>query len=306
MKRRRNVIILAVVLVVLLLLYVGLRFWNQRSAEKEEAGDIRLVTADDFSAMGYSDDEQAVSFTYKNGAWTYDPDPEIAMQQSEMQTIETDIQGLSATRELDDPDPLADYGLTEPSYSIWYTAGGTTSTIYIGDMVGEDEYYATVDETEKVYTISGDILMDMHFNLIEIAELDDVPAIGSGNLLKVEIASPKETVTYTEESDLESLAGGFGALTLSNVENYDATEDAFAEYGLDPENRTTVTATYTDNDTGEEKTFSIYLGNSETIDDEAYRYLTVQDSHIVYNVTQSVINNMTTVSETEEDEGDES
>ncbi len=307
MKRNRNVIILVVVLVVLVLAYLGLRFWNQRTEEEEEAREeaeaVHLVSDTDFSAMGYADGSDSVSFTNKSGTWTYDPDSEIALQQSEMQTIETDIENLTAVRELEDPDPLEDYGLTDPAYSIWYTAGGTTNTIYIGNMADEN-YYATVNDTQKVYTITDDILMDMHFDLIEIAELDNVPAIGSGNLLRVEILRPDadESEVYTEQSDLDQLAGGFGAMDLDSVKNYHASAADLEEYGLDAADRTTVTATYTDNDTEEETTFTVYIGGvAAEEDDDEERYVTVEDSKIVYMVSQSVLDNMTTVSEEEEE-----
>ncbi len=303
---RRTILIAAAVFLVLLALYLGLRFGNRQAEEKEEAREeaekIRLVTAEDLSAMGYTEGDDSMSYTNEDGTWILDSDPEIALQQIELTTMADDLKDLTADRELEDPDPLKDYGLTEPSYSIWYTADGDTSTIYIGDAA-DDDYYATVDDTGKVYTIPGDILLDMHFDLVEIAELDQVPAIGSGNLLKVDVTRPGgETSVYTDEDDLSQLAGGFGALTLSTVENYHVdSEEQWTEYGLDPENRTTVTASYTDNDTGEEASFTVYVGNKGTNSDGEYYYLTVEGSQIVYRVSESVADNLMTVDETEEE-----
>ncbi len=305
MKRRRNIIILAAVLLVLAALYLGLRFGNQQAQENEEAREeaekIRLVTAEDLSAMGYAEGDASMSYTCEDGTWILDSDPEIALQQTELTTMADDLKDLTADREFNDPDPLEDYGLTEPSCSIWYTADGDTSTIYIGNAA-DDDYYATVDETGKVYTIPGDILLDMHFDLVEIAELDQVPAIGSGNLLQVDVTRPDgETDSYTGEDDLSQLAGGFGALTLSTVENYHVTEEEWADYGLDPESRITVTASYTDNDTKEEAFFTVYVGNKGTGSDGDYRYLTVEGSQIAYKVSESVADNLMTVDETEEE-----
>ncbi len=306
MKQRRNVIILVAVLVVLVVLYLGLRYGNQKAEEDEEAREeaeaIHLVTAEDLSAMGYESGGDSMSYTYTQGKWIYDGDPEIALQQIELDAMEEDILGLTAVRELEDPDALEDYGLTDPAYTIWYTADGTTSTIYIGNEV-DGNYYATVDDTGKVYTITGTILQDLYYDLLDIAELDQVPAIGSGNLLKVDVSRPgDETVVYTDEEDLAQLAGGFGALTLDTVENYHGTEDELADYGLDPESRITVTADYTDNDTGEETSFTVYLGSSGTDSTGEYQYLTVEDSRIVYRVSKSVAENLMTVSEEDEDE----
>ncbi len=305
MKQRRNVIILVAVLVILVVVYLGLRYGNQRAEEdeaaREEAEAIHLVTADDLTAMGYTSGGNSMSYTCTGGKWVYDEDPEIDLQQIELSSMEEDLLDLTAVREIEDPDALEDYGLTEPVYSIWYTADGTTSTIYIGN-VADDNYYATIDDTGKVYTITGDILLDMHFDLIEIAELDQVPSIGSGNLLQVDVTLPgEETVVYTDESDLAQLAGGFGALTLDTVENYHVTEDEMADYGLDPESRITVTADYTDNDTQEESTFTVYVGLSGTDSSGEYRYLTVKGSQIVYRVSASVADNLMTVSEEEEE-----
>ena len=77
-----------------------------------------------------------------------------------------------------------EYGLDHPTYTVTLTdEAGTVTTIKIGNATGND-YYATVDDTEKVYTIPATSLDDIQTELDQIAQLDTYPSIGSGNLKK--------------------------------------------------------------------------------------------------------------------------
>ena len=74
------------------------------------------------------------------------------------------------------------------------------TTIKVGNATGND-YYATVDDTEKVYTIPATSLDDIQTELDQIAQLDTYPSIGSGNLKKEVITQNGETTTYDSENE---------------------------------------------------------------------------------------------------------
>ncbi len=74
--------------------------------------------------------------------------------------------------------------LDHPTYTVTLTdEDGTVTTIKVGKATGND-YYATVDDTEKVYTIPETSLDDIQTELDQIAQLDTYPSIGCGNLKK--------------------------------------------------------------------------------------------------------------------------
>lgn len=295
MKQKRVMLILVAILVVLAALYGGLRVWNQKSEEKEakqaKADKIHITETDGLSAFSYTNGTDTMGFTREDDAWYYDADQAIPVSQSTVEGIANAIEGLTAVRELEDPDKLEDYGLTEPSYTIQYTSkDGTESALYIGDAAGED-YYVTVGDTGKVYTITSNIVSQLQFELSQMVENDSVPSIGSGNLKKVEITENGGTTTYEEEDELAKLAGGFGTLSLSDCVNYHASEEDLAGYGLDEAGRMTAIATYKDASTKKNETFTIYIGKMDT--SGTYRYVMVKDSKMVYQVNKDVVKNMT-------------
>ncbi len=291
MKQNRTLRILEAVLAVLVLIYAGVSLYQRSAAEKKEEEAVRLVDIDNVTSFGYEEGDNSMSYTKTEGAWTYDVDPEIPMNQSTIENAEETLQNLTAVRELEDPDALEDYGLTEPSYRMWLDGGGKEATIYVGDATGEN-YYATVDDTGTVYTIAADTLSYLPFEMNAIVQTDEVPTISSGNLVQVSVTEDGKTTDYTSQEDLDELAGGFGALTLNEVENYHASSEDMSTYGLDSKSRITATATYTDSDTEEEETFTVYIGKED--DTKENRYVTVKDSHIVYLISNSMAENMIT------------
>ena len=58
-------------------------------------------------------------------------------------------------------------------------------------------------------------------------------------------------------------------------------------------------AEYEDTDTGDEESFTVYLGSK---DENGNRYVMVDDSVLVYTVSSSVADNMITVEETADNE----
>ncbi|MFQ9345632.1 MAG: DUF4340 domain-containing protein [Coprococcus sp.] len=60
---------------------------------------------------------------------------------------------------------------------------GNAHQISIGNVTG-DTYYATVDDGQTVYTVSAAVMEDLQYSLEEMAQLDQAPPIGSGNLVE--------------------------------------------------------------------------------------------------------------------------
>lgn len=303
MKQKKTLLLLGGALAVLLCCYAGLTAWNDRREKQaeaeEEASKIYLVDADELTAVSYTDGESTLGFLEENDTWYHTGDQEIPMDQDAVSSFAETIASLTAKRELDHPDDAADYGLAEPAYTVSYTAeDGGEGTLYIGDMTGED-YYAMVEGSDKVYTISDDLPYRMDFDLSGYIQTDTVPSISSGNLKKVEVTENGAATAYEDEDALSELAGGWGTLTLTELADYHVTEDTLAGYGLDETSRVTAAAEYEDDNTGETETFTVYLGNT---DGDGNRYVMVDGSALVYTVSSAVADHMITVEETADSE----
>ena len=200
-----------------------------------------------------------------------------------------EITGLTAVRKLSDPDEKSDYGLDSPDYTVTYTAkDGTKGTIQIGNAAG-DNYYAMIEDSDAVYTISDTLVSDLVFDLSSLTENDTLPSISSGNLKKVEVTQNGKTTTYKKKKERAELAGGWGTISLTQCADYNVKD--LAKYGLDEANRITVTATYKDSTSGDKKTCTVYVGNVNGDN----RYVQLKDSNMVYEVGSSIVENMMSV-----------
>lgn len=295
--KKNKLVILLIVLAGLLVVYFGLSAYNKQTdkkkQEKAESEQIHLVDADELTKISYTDGSASMAFTCEDGTWYYDNDKEIPINQSTLEEMEKNITDLVAARKIKNPDGLEDYGLTSPLYQVTYTGtDGSEHTIHVGNTAGEN-YYVSLDDEKDVYTIDSTLTGNLVFDLKDVVAYDEVPSIGSGNIKKVEVTQAEKTTTYKEEEDLNELAGGFGTLSLTDCVDYHVTEDSLSKYGLAEADRITAVVTYKDSESEKNKTFTVYIGKAT--DDGANRYIMVDGSKMVYQVSKEIVNNMITV-----------
>ena len=302
MDRKKKKTIILLVMILLLVVANGVASaWNDKSEKKKEkeaeASKIYLTDAGDITAYSYSDGNQNMSFTKADDTWEYDEDNEIPVNQDTVQSTADAIRQMEAVRELGNPDQLSDYGLDKPSYTIQFQDNdGVTTEILIGNGAGEN-YYATVGDSGKVYTISSDFQNYLQFDLTNLVQYDTVPSIGSGNLKSVTITENGTDTVYEEDDQVGELAGGFGTLSLTDCVNYHASAEELAEYGLDESQRITAKAVYTDSE-NKEQTLTVYLGKTDDAGEN--RYVMVEGSDMVYRISETVAQNMISIEETGE------
>ena len=276
-KKNRGVLILVIVLVLLLAVYFGLRAWNASQEEKAEAEQeavtvhVTDTAAEDIVSLKLNVGNVNVGngdleFSKEDDQWYYTPDKDFPLQQSYPEDMAEAAGSITADRELTDGDSLDAYGLDDPAYTVEYTdAEGNVTELLFGDMTGDD-YYAMISGSDTVYTVGGSEIEALNYSLEDMAQLDDYPSIGSGNLVKEVITQNGETTTYNSEDedqaeDIAAVAGGLGAVTLSEAADYSVEDEDLDMYGLDEVSRITVEATYTQDD--EEQLLTLYIGNGD-------------------------------------------
>lgn len=295
-KKKGALAVLLGVLVVLLILYFALQSMNRRQSKKEQAKENSISVTDfdpdSIVAVSYDMGSGERAFEKQDDTWVYTPDPDFPLKQSFPEQIAEDMGELKADRELVDGDSLEDYGLEDPAYTVKLTGSdGTVTEIYYGNAV-DDCYYVTVNDKETVYTVSSSSVSDLTDSLEDMAQFDDYPSIGSGNLKKVSITENGETTTYDSEDedqseDISAIAGGLGAVSLSEAADYSVEDSDLAGFGLDESARITVKVTYTDD--SKEKTMTLYIGGK---DDDSNRYVMIDDSRIVYLISNEICSNI--------------
>ena len=295
MKKNKALLILLGVLIVLLAAYFALKAWNRQQAEKDEESDAVVVTQIDpaeIKAISYDIGDGERAFEKRDGTWIYTPDADFPLDQSVPETIAEDMGQLKADRELVDGDELADYGLEEPDYTVTLTeADGTVTEIKFGNTV-DDYYYVSLDDSGTVYTVPSSAADNLSQSLNDMAQFDDYPSIGSGNLKKVVITSGETSIVYDSENeeqseDISAIAGGLGTVALSEAADYSVADADRGNYGLDNASRTTVEVTYTEDN--EDKTMTLYIGGE---DGDGSRYVMIDDSRIVYLISDEICGNI--------------
>ena len=300
-KKNKGILILLAVLILLVAVYFGLRTWNaqqeEKAQEEQEAATVHVTdtSAEDIVSLKFNVGNGDLEFGKEDDQWYYTPDKDFPLQQSYPEDMAETVGSITAGRELTDGDSIDAYGLDEPAYTIEYTdADGNTAELLFGDMTGDD-YYVMLNGNDTVYTVNSSVIDPFNYTLDDMAQLDDYPSIGSGNLVKEVITQNGETTTYDSEDedqaeDIAAVAGGLGAVTLSEAADYSVEDEDLDVYGLDEDSRITVEATYTQND--EEQLLTLYIGNE---DGSGNRYVMLNDSRIVYLISDEICDNILNV-----------
>ena len=296
-KKKKQAVILLGVLVILLAALFALRTVNRKTeeAETKKAAEQKIYVTDisDMTKIRYQSGTDGMGFekTADQETWIYMEDPDFPLAQQYPEEMENTFEKLEVKRELKDGDELSSYGLDEPQYQVTRTdQDGTETTLYFGNAV-DDGYYLTVDDTKTVYTV-GNVIDVFQHSLEEMAQLDEYPNIGSGNLKKETITQNGGTTTYDSENEddaeaIAAVAGGLGAVKLSSAADYSVADADLAKYSLDETARITVEAVYTEND--KENVLRLYIGSN---DGSGNRYVMINDSRIVYLISEEICDNI--------------
>lgn len=295
-KKKKTLVCLAGILILLLFVYAGIIVFQdhqeQERKKETEAQKIYVTDLKGISDIQYDVGSGLIHLTKEDNVWYDGEDPDFPLAQSYPKQMEDTLEKLQAERKLEDGDTLEDYGLQDPVYTVNLTdTDGKKTTLYFGNTTG-DSYYVTLDEKTEIYTVKNTVVTDLSYTMEEMAQLDAFPAIGSGNLKKVTILQNGKTTVYDSEKEedetaIAAIAGGLGAVTLTDVAEYSAVQEDLAQYGLDEKSRITETVVYTRDTT--EKELTVYLGKE---DGNGARYLMLSDSKIVYRVESEKCRNM--------------
>lgn len=174
--KKRPLMILTGILVILIAVYFFAGEMQKQREKKEEKTEqtemIQALQLSDITKIKYSGTEGEMSFGKKDDTWYYEKDESVKLTQSSIEDIVDSFANLKALRELKNGDALSDYGLDKPLYTIVLTdKDGNESTVYIGNGA-EENYYMTVNDKSKIYTVSGSTVDMLEFDIEALTETE--------------------------------------------------------------------------------------------------------------------------------------
>lgn len=296
-SRQRTLWILLAVLAVLLIAFFILKNSNEKKEEAEEkskeAEVVHIYETDSLEKFSYEDSEgNEMSFEKQEDEWKYSKDTAVLLNADSLSTMSSAFSDIKAVKEIEKPDDLKDYGLSEPSYKLLLTdKEGKADLLLIGGQTGEN-YYIMREEDEKVYTVSADIISQMVWDVKDLVQKENFVSVTENNFVKEVITKADGTETIYDSANEEQkdkvpeVAQAFAGFYFTDCADYHVTDETLANYGLDEKSRTKVVLTYTDtNADGEEeqKEVTFYVGSKDSTN--TYYYVQLEGSQMVNTVT---------------------
>lgn len=298
-ERQKNIGLLLGVLAVLLVVFFIAKGINANSKKEEaknkEAQKIYLYEADSLSRISYEDsDGQTMEYNKEGDVWKYTKDPAIEMDQDVMQMMEITFSGIQAVKKIDDPDPLPDYGLETPAYTLTLVDNkGKETKILIGNPAGEN-YYMKKAGSDKVYTAGSEIVEQMVWDVSKVTVKEKFVSVTENNFIKQLVTLPDGSETLYEKDnaalkdEINTITGGYSGMYFSECVDYHVTEDTIHNYGLGEGERTKVVLTYQNPENEkEDKEVTFYIGSKD--ETGSYYYVQLDGSLRINKVTQEEI-----------------
>lgn len=321
MNRGKKLLILCGTLVVLGAGYAVARTVNAQPTEEE---GVALTTPSDASKLEWTSDGVTLALVKGENSWSYADDEAFPLDQSVPEEMTSALSSLTASRVLDGPEELADYGLDDPALTITATDGdGTVYTFAVGDQneVTQECYLLYNGDESKVYLVDSTLEDAFSLGLYDMVQMESLPAFGMVTGLSVTQPDGSITLSYLEDNEsltynsdlhwfleeqdgtrlaldtgkVSSLTSSVTGLTWMSCVNYDADDQELAAWGLDEESAVKVVLTYEPSGSGDDEEtdvqpeiFTLYLG--EKTDNGTYARLA--GSRMVYLINSDTADSL--------------
>ena len=320
MKKNYGLLTGCLVVAALGVIYAGVGAYQAHTKEKEQQqAENEKIYMTDFSgikAVSYDNDGNVLAFTKDGDSWRYDGDAQFPVNTTRMDSLAGTVKKLPAVRKLEGGDDLTAYGLDTPVRRVTVSADeGDTTTILIGDKTDDGNYYAVIDGQNVPYLISSSLFDETAYGLEDMMALEEFPAVLGTDIQTITIEKngvsehyvkktldKDGTIAWYRGSDdtednklpdnaaLNVLADSLSGLVVKSCANYKVTDEELAGYGLD---HPQAVLTYTYEKDGEEKTFTLAVGN--TGEDGTTYYTRTADSKYVNEIDKTTLDKCMTV-----------
>ena len=191
MKNRKKALIIAIIcLAAAAVLYLLVVKLSQRSEDADSSDDSLVISSVDsgqITAISYEKDGKSLSFRKEDGTWYNAEDKSFPVDQDSLTTMTNALGAVSATRKLDSPEDLSEYGLDSPVLTVRYTASdGKEAEFTVGDTV---------------YLVASDFADTFNSDIYQLADMESFPTITSDSITDINVKSGSHTLEIKNDSD---------------------------------------------------------------------------------------------------------
>ncbi len=207
MKNRKKALIIAIIcLAAAAVLYLLVVKLSQKSEEADSSDDslvISSVDSDQITAISYEKDGKSLSFMKEDGTWYDAGDKSFPVDQDSLTTMTNALGAVSATRKLDSPEDLSEYGLDSPVLTVRYTASdGKEAEFTVGDTNdAAGGSYLKISGDDAVYLVASDFADTFNSDIYQLADMESFPTITADSITDINVKSGSHTLEIKNDSD---------------------------------------------------------------------------------------------------------
>lgn len=315
MERTKRLYALAAVLVVICVITFCVSSCEKEKEEIKTSGEVILeLDSAKVNSVSWNYGGQDFSIHKSDESWIYDSDEDFSVDTEAVEQMLSVFESFSAAFVIENPQDLSQYGLANPEHEISIATDEESYSIAVGDISSMDQQrYVSIGDG-NVYLVTEDPLDYFDTDQSDLIAHDDVPdftAMDSINSMEFSEAENYKIV-YDEDSQASwieddlfytkrngtwlglktsSVYGYLDVLTgldLTNYVTYKADEDQLKEYGLDAPKL--VVSVDFDGQGGTDETWQLSV--SELSEKDSVAYARVNDSSIIYEITETEYENL--------------
>lgn len=209
MKNRKKALIIAMIcLAAAAVLYLLVVKMNQKEAnsESDDSDDSLVISSVDsgqITAISYEKDGKSLSFIKEDGTWYDAEDKKFPVNQDSLTTMTNTLGAVSATRKLEKPEALSEYGLDSPVLTVRYTASdGKEAEFTVGDTNdAAGGAYLKISGDDAVYLVSSDFADSFNSDIYQLADMESFPTITSDSITDISVNSNGHTLEIKNDSE---------------------------------------------------------------------------------------------------------
>lgn len=207
MKNRKKALIIAIICLaaaaVLYLLAVKLNQKEENADSSDDSLVISSVDSDQITAISYEKDGKSLSFIKEDGTWYDAEDKSFPVDQDSLTTMTNALGAVSATRKLEDPEDLSEYGLDSPVLTVRYTSSDNKEAEFsVGDTNdAASGAYLKISGDDAVYLVASDFADSFNSDIYQLADMESFPTITSDSITDINVESGSHTLEIKNDSD---------------------------------------------------------------------------------------------------------